>query len=682
MKFGMPGAAGNSISLSRLVTLVTAAFFLITLVLIFVVSTYVREKAISDLARDDARKTSELVFQSLYSAMRKGWSKAEITEIIRRLNTAEPDLRVRVFRGEPVIRQFGEIPGESAQRAADPAIATALKQGKDQLLMLASGDLRYIYPVPVRDECRHCHNAAVGDINGVIDIMYPVKNLKVSLDFIINMVIGYFAAVMLLLALSLHSTLRALIVAPVRGMTGVIQSVIANLDLSQRIASPSWITEIRNLIVYFNSLLSTMQRYSSTLEQLSTHDPLTGLYNRRKFDELVGLEVDRCYRSRNPFSLLMVDMDNFKHINDTFGHPVGDLVIKKFARLLNKPLRRTDMIARFGGDEFGILLPETSQEEALEVAEMLRHGIATTEIAMPIGRIKVTASIGLITFPETVADRDKLESAMDVALYKAKKRGRNCVVSIDDNEFAASAAVFARGQAVRKALDEDRIEAHLQPIVAVDTGKIAAYEVLARIRDGDALIIAADFIEQAEELGMAERVDERVFELALATKLELGLHGIPFFFNLSSKTFCNLERMRATPGRLATLGIAATDVVFEITEREALPHISELATLIDELRGQGIRFALDDFGSGFSSFLYLKYLPVDFVKIEGDFVRHAPHDPRDRIMLEHIHAIAHRFGMQTIAEYVEDEAIHRMLAEIGVTYGQGYHYGRPSKRPG
>ena len=666
-----------TISLSRLIVIITILFLLSTVILIYLTSHHIKQRAINDLARDDARQTSELVFQSLYTAMRRGWSKDEIHEIVERLNRVEPEMRIRLFRGEPVIRQHGDIEGERAVREADPLVMQVLADGEEVMQVQGDDHVRYIYPVKVRHECLECHRSPVGAVNGVIDIRYPIRNLKVSLEFILNMVVVYFSVIMLLLAVSLHSTLRALIVRPLHGITGMIHGMIAQLDLSQRISSVSRITEIRHLITYFNKLLATMQNYSRKLEELSTHDPLTGLYNRRKFNEFIAHEVDRCYRHDHAFSVLMIDMDNFKHINDTFGHPVGDLVIKKFGKLINHHLRRSDVIARFGGDEFGVLLPETGHHEALEVAEKLCAFIADQEIRMPVGRLRISASIGLITFPDTVADKDKIDGAMDIAMYKAKKHGRNRVMTIDSNEIDANTEVFSRGQQVRKALEEDRIEAHLQPIIDVATGEVFAYEVLARIREGDAVVNAADFIHHAEELGMAERLDERVFAKAMALRLKRGISGTPFFINLSSMSFGNVERMRALPQRLAGMGIAPEEVVFEITEREALPHLSELTTLINELREQGLRFALDDFGSGFSSFMYLKYLEVDFVKIEGDFVRHAPQDVRDRIMVEHIHAMSRRFGIQTIAEYVEDEEIHQMLVELGINFGQGYHYGKP-----
>lgn len=668
----------RSISLGRLILLITLVFLLVTIGVIYFTSSYIREQAIKELAEDDARKTSELIFQSLYSAMRKGWDKEEIGEIIDRLNRAQPDVRIRVLRGEPVIEQYGEIEGEKAIREGDPVLRKALFQGRESLVRWNEDHLRYVYPVEVKEECLGCHDAAsVGDINGVVDVIYPITKIKVSLDFIMNMVVVYLTVVMVLMVIALQSSLRSLLVRPISRVTGVTQNLISHLDLSQRVSSGTFITEIRSLVGYFNKLLSTMQSYSRRLEELGTKDPLTGLYNRRKFEEFIQHEVERSYRYNEPFSLLMLDLDNFKHVNDTFGHPIGDLVLKQFAKLLRGQLRRTDVCARFGGDEFGILLAETPGAQAAEVAEKLRATVADTPFDLPVGEIRTTVSIGRITFPETVPQKDKLSGAMDVAMYKAKRSGKNRVMSLDSGEHDAATEVFNTGQSVRRALDEDRIEAYLQPIRDVATGEDFGYEVLARIVDGDGVVNAADFMRCAEELGLAEEIDIRVFERGLAALQDEALAGRTLFFNLASATFCNIERMRNIPARLAHLGIAPQQVVFEITEREALPHISELSALINELREQGIAFALDDFGSGFSSFMYLKFLAVDFIKIEGAFVRHMVHDGRDRIMVEHIRSLAQRFGIRTVAEHVEDEEVDAVLRELGVEYGQGFHYGVP-----
>ncbi|MFA5371104.1 MAG: EAL domain-containing protein, partial [Sideroxydans sp.] len=267
-----------------------------------------------------------------------------------------------------------------------------------------------------------------------------------------------------------------------------------------------------------------------------------------------------------------------------------------------------------------------------------------------------------------------------VVLYKAKAHGKNQVMTADSEEDRSMMSVFKQGDFLRAALREDRIEAHLQPIVYPEDGSVQAFEVLIRIRDGEVVVPAGEFIEVAEPLGMAQELDREVFRKGLAhyAKASRNYPQACFFFNLFPRSFNDTAWMRGIPEMVRAAGVPCDRIVLELTEREALPNMTQVRAVIEELRGTGIRIALDDFGSGFSSFLWLKFLPVDFVKIEGSFVQQIVNDPYDRIMVEHINAMAHEFGIKTVAEFVEDEATARMLVEIGVDYAQGYHFGRPA----
>ncbi|MCW8891447.1 MAG: EAL domain-containing protein, partial [Sedimenticola sp.] len=236
--------------------------------------------------------------------------------------------------------------------------------------------------------------------------------------------------------------------------------------------------------------------------------------------------------------------------------------------------------------------------------------------------------------------------------------------------------IFKKGELLRLALEEERITAFVQPIVGIPGG-LYAYEVLARIKDGDRFLTANEFIHAAEELGLTIELDIAVFRKGLEYLMAHPDDDTKLFFNLASRTLASEETVRDMVALAREYRIPLTKIVFEITEREALPRISELSHLIDELHEYGIGFALDDFGSGFSSFLYLKYLSVDYVKIEGSFIRQIAVDRRDRIMVEHIASIANQFGIKTIAEMVEDEETNLLLQTYGINYAQGYYYGHP-----
>ncbi|BBE50571.1 Cyclic di-GMP phosphodiesterase PdeB [Ferriphaselus amnicola] len=668
------------VTLGRLLLTLSIVSMILALVLLFVLSGVVRDRAVHDLARDEAKQTSKLVFQSLYSAMRKGWNKDEIKEVIGRLNKTMPRLDIRVYRGEMVAHQFGAMEGEGEVIAKDPMLMQALTDGKDLMEFTNEHELRYIYPVRATAECLVCHTEShVGAVHGVIDITYPVSEIKVSLTYLINSIVGYTLLVMAVVFIVLYVTLRYLVAQPIAELVDVIQRITHDMDLSHRIKGGHRIVELQRLAEYFNHLLSTVQEYNERMEELAVRDPLTGLYNRRKFDEFLEYEINRALRHEHKFSIIMADLDDFKFVNDTYGHPVGDMALKQMSMLLESSLRKGDLMARLGGDEFAIILPETSPEQALLVGQKLHRALADEPFDLPVGKVGLSASFSVVSFPSDGATNTELQTAMDVVLYKAKNHGKNQVLTSDSDPDGAETNIFRRGDFLRRALMEDRIDAFLQPIVSVKDGVPMAFEALARIRDGERLIAAGQFIEAAEELGMIRELDMRVFNKGLA-QLQSMAHQYPeakMFFNLSARTFADLDWVRSIPEQVLKMGIPCQRIVLEITEREALPHMGTVKGVIDELRSKGIAIALDDFGSGFSSFLYLKYLTVDYVKIEGGFVRQMAMDERDRIMVRHIHQVAKEFGLQTVAEFVEDAETAAILAEMGVDYAQGYHFGKP-----
>lgn len=352
----------RTLSIGQFVFLLSMAAMILAVVVVMLMSTFVERRAISDLAQEEARQTSELIFQSLYAAMRKGWTKDEISEIIHRLNESQPGIDIRVFRGAPVISQYGDIPGEAPVRDNDPLVSQAFYEGQPAL-EVGDDHIRYAYPVLVRQECQTCHNADIGQVNGVVDILYPITDLKVSVGFVIKSVIAYFTLILTSLFLILYIKLRIFVAQPISQFAGVIDEIITHTDLNRRVGPGTHLREVNSLSQHFNRLLGTIQEYQDKLEHFSQRDPLTNLYNRRKFEDFLRMEVARGQRHGHSFSLIMLDLDDFKSINDTYGHPVGDLALKELAMVLDQRMRRTDIIARLGGDEFAVLMPQTTIEQ-------------------------------------------------------------------------------------------------------------------------------------------------------------------------------------------------------------------------------------------------------------------------------------------------------------------------------
>ncbi|DAB38828.1 MAG: hypothetical protein A2023_06140 [Sulfuricurvum sp. GWF2_44_89] len=661
----------------RLIAKTVIVSLLTSLAVAFLYGVYIKKQAVDDLARVDARKTSRLAFEALYSAMEKGWSKEELDAIIVRLNKVEPKMSINAYRSPIVAELFGDRNNDKQIRDHDPMVASAMK-GEE--ILAGDEEIRYLYPIVVKQECLSCHtNAKIGDINGVIDVRFPVANLKISLTTMINSFIIFFVLFTIVIFAILYYKLNELLVQPIKQFIVMIQDIISNNDMAKRISLKTKILEVKNIENYFNKMLDSIQDYYEKLQELSDRDYLTGLYNRRKFEEFLTYEVMRSVRHHHKFTVLMIDLDNFKYINDTYGHASGDLVLKEVTNIFGSNLRNADVLARIGGDEFAVILPETPYESGYAVVEKLRSSLESTPISLMFDQVSLTASFGIAEYPEQGENITALLTGSDLAMYKAKRAGKNTIARADQSDQEMASEIQKKGEFLRRAIDEDCVEPFVQPIYDVQSGEIFGYEVLARIRDGQRYMAAGQFIEVAESLGFAPKIDQIILTKGLLAREERGLWDKRFFFNLSTKSLFGGDYVDLIKehGERNPNPSSSTGITIEILEREAIHNVNGLMDIIEELKQKGISFALDDFGSGFSSFVYLKYFDTDYVKIDGEFVKNIVVNEKDRIFVKHIHQIAKEFGKETIAEYVEDIETLNILKEIGVDYAQGFHLGRP-----
>lgn len=672
----------RQITPGRFLVFLSIFFLALAIVLSLVLLYGMRDHKAVDSARDEARRTARLVAGSLYSEMRTGANTAEIGDAIRRMNKAMPELKITIYPSETMARRSGALPVESPVLAADPALAKAMRDGNEALLVSDGGkSVRYLYPVQASGECAACDTRPLlGKVIAVIDVTRPAEEQKVSLADAIIFIMAFILVVLAIVFAAIYIRLRPLAAMSVTSLAGLIREILLEMNLSDRENPLRRISALPDPPDHLDRLLSTEQEYNKRLQELSVRDPLTNLYNRHKFNEFMQHEINRATRHQRGFSVIMIDLDNFKYVNDTFGHPIGDMVLKEFSVMLADELRTGDVLARIGGDEFAIILPETDAASGFQVANKLHQILAEKEFELPAGKMRCTASFSLVGFPEDGNTSEQIYAAMDAVLFKAKTYGKNQVLTSETQADQSMTTIFKQGDFLRKAMREGRIEASLQPIVEVQTGTVAAFEVLVRIRDGELVIPAGEFIEAAEELGMAKELDREVFRRGLAHYAQVAAKHpqATFFFNLFPRSFNDLGWVRGIPDMVRNAGVPCEKIVLEITEREALPNLTQVRAVIEELRASKIAVALDDFGSGFSSFLYMKYLDIDYVKIEGSFVRHMVADERDRIIVEQINTMAHRFGLKTVAEFVEDEATAKLLAEIGVDLAQGYYFGQPA----
>ena len=422
--------------------------------------------------------------------------------------------------------------------------------------------------------------------------------------------------------------------------------------------------------VELNHLLS---RYQDELYHQSVTDPLTNLYNRRHFDSQLEVILADHIPKNMPVCLLLIDIDGFKFINDTYGHPLGDEVLRTTAQLLKQQVRRNDYIARLAGDEFAMVLKNTDIENATRIAQKLHDSISETRIPLPVGHMQLQSSMGVAEAPTHGNNAQDLVSAADVALYHSKRGGRNRIEALSPDISRAVMSIFSQGFQLRNALEHGLIHPAYQPICNLNSGEPMAYEVLARMRINGLVIQAKDFITVAEELGLTREVDLHVIGQALMqTPTEFAL-----FLNVDISSFNNKNFVTELSQLLKPACDNGRSITIEITEREMLPICDTLHQDIQTLRAFGCKLALDDFGSGYSTYNFLNQFQPDYLKIEGSFVRGMLHNESDRKIVTHIHELATSFGMKTIAESVEDAATEHALQKIGVANAQGLFYGAP-----
>ncbi len=429
--------------------------------------------------------------------------------------------------------------------------------------------------------------------------------------------------------------------------------------------------------------ITEQNRMKEQLQYLATHDSLTGIPNRYSLLENLRRAVAKAKRGQIS-ALLLIDLDNFKLINDTLGHPSGDDYLITLTSILKSNLREGDLLARLGGDEFAVLLEGTTEEEAKTVAEKLRSIIEESELCLVTHKtcFNLTISIGVTMIDGTI-DAPKILSYADSALYTAKKAGRNKVSFYQQSPDQLNHKVTETHYLVnliKHGLKEDRFIPMFQPIYELKNNKISHYEVLIRLKDNQGqLILPGRFIHVAERFGLIAQIDRWVVEASLSTLKKYS--QLKLFINISGISLSDESLLEFIEEKVHQSGINPERLGFEITENSAVRDLVRAENWIRRLKKLGCRFALDDFGIGFSSFYYLRYLPVDLLKIDGSFIQNLDEDSTNLALVQAINNVAQSLGKKTIAEFVENESIVRILTNLDIDYGQGYYFGKPEPYP-
>jgi len=432
--------------------------------------------------------------------------------------------------------------------------------------------------------------------------------------------------------------------------------------------------------------VSESRELNRRLSYHASHDLLTGLVNRREFENRLERALKSAKARESSYALCYLDIDQFKIVNDSCGHSAGDALLGQVGALLKSKVRWRDTLSRLGGDEFGILLESCSLDEAMRMAETLREAVRNFRFNWEERVFRLGASIGVVPITADNEDVASIISAADSACQAAKEQGRNRVHSFAENdiELMRRRREMQWAARINAALEEGRFELFrmtIQPLQKPDPG--AHYELLLRMRDEAGRIVAPDnFIVAAERYGITPNIDRWVIENAfrwLVSEADERERLAMCSINLSGQSLGDDKFLPFVIDQFQKSGIEASKICFEITETAAVASFSQANRFIQALKELGCKFALDDFGTGLSSFGYLKHFPVDFLKIDGSFVREILHDPIDREMVRSINEIGHLTGKKTIAEFAENAEIIQMLTSIGVDYAQGYGIAQPQR---
>jgi diguanylate cyclase (GGDEF)-like protein/PAS domain S-box-containing protein len=429
--------------------------------------------------------------------------------------------------------------------------------------------------------------------------------------------------------------------------------------------------------------ITSKKRAQNELSYQASHDLLTGLVNRYEFERRVELLISTARSEKIEHALCFMDLDQFKVVNDTCGHIAGDELLRQLGHLLSEVVRPHDTLARLGGDEFGVLIENCGLRQAQRVAAALQQATQSFQFYWKGQTFRIGVSIGLVAINESTANLTELMKQADAACYMAKDLGRNRihVYRFEDADIAERHGEMQWVTRIGSALEENRFTLFLQSIEPLDNSPDKHYEVLLRMIDEqDNIVPPGAFLPSADRYGLMDRVDNWVVENALASMAAHPqfVEQINFIsINLSGQSVTNADFLASIIAQLKDLRIDTGKICFEITETSVISNLRSAIRFISSLKEVNCRFALDDFGSGLSSFGYLKSLPVDFLKIDGMFVKDMVDDPIDYAMVKSINEIGHVMGMKTIAEFVENDAIREKLVDMGVDYAQGYAIGKP-----
>ena len=460
------------------------------------------------------------------------------------------------------------------------------------------------------------------------------------------------------------------------GIVGVGMQPEKKTDPTRLLVVQSILATLLNLV----GSVKAIDKYTKDLEYYATRDPLTNLYNQRVFWELIDSEVVRSSRHGAKFTVLAIDADNFKTINDTYGHGVGDTFLQLVAEGVKEAIRDDDLLSRYGGDQFVAILPGTDLLAAEAVAKRIIECVGRVAMTGPDGaQVTGSVSVGMATYPDHAKASHDLFLFADNMMYRAKAEGKNRVlVPSEQDVIEVFRTLGEKSMLILNAVEKRSVVPFFQPIINVASGRVEAMEVLSRIRMEDGTFTIADeYVAIAEKMGVMHKLDFIQLEKTLEAVEEAGYEGL-LFINMSPRALVLNDFVLETRRIASQFTVDPSRLVFELTERETIKNMALFERFIGTLRSEGFKLAIDDFGSGFSSFHYVKRFPIDFLKIEGDFILGMMNSEKDQALVRSIVTLSKDLGIRTIAEYVEDRVVLDQVGAQGIDLAQGYYVKRPN----
>lgn len=647
----------NNTTYTKITAKIITLMLTFTLMSAFFYGEYIKRDAIENLAQIDARKTTVLIFESLYAAMSKGWNKSELEMIIERLNRVDEKLVVNVYRSEIVASLYGDISRDKIARDSDFSIKRSLK-GEEILNVKNSDLIEYYYPVKSQSECLKCHtNAKVGDVLGVINISYPVGELKISLNEMINFFIGFIVLFSFVMFFILFINFKKYLLRPINEFVGLIDNIKNSQDIKQRVSIKDNIEEIRSMQVVFNGMLDS-------IEYQFYNDSLTGLKNRRSL-----LDVTE---SGNSSLLMIINIDRFQDLNGLYGDEVGDMLLKEFSEHLKDTLPNPTRLYRLHSDEFAYLSSsEMSLDEFEELGAYLVSSIDNKKFCSSLDKeVDISITIG-ISYGNSL-----LLPNADIALKIAKKEKKHQLTYCESMQTLQKYEQNINwAKRLNRAIKEDKIVPLFQPIARCRDGKISKYEALMRMEDENGeLISPIHFLEHARKNKIYHKLTKAMLRKSFDT---FAKSSSMVSINISAEDMLNSEITDFILNELRK-GVVSKRVAFEIIESESIENYDEIISFIDKAKSYGAKISIDDFGTGYSNFEYLLKLKVDFIKIDGSMIKNIHENENSKMVTQTIVDFAKKMGVETVAEFVYSKAIFDIVKEIGVDYAQGYYFGQPS----